>query len=46
MPTEPPPTGGYMVAAYIVAAVIYLGYTISLWKRAAAARHPRRNGNA
>ena len=26
MPPEPPANGGYMTAAYIVAAVIYLGY--------------------
>jgi len=32
--TETPANGGYMVAAYIVAAVIYLGYTLTLWLRA------------
>jgi hypothetical protein len=31
---ETPLNGGYLVAAYIVAAVIYLGYTASLWMRA------------
>lgn len=34
MPIEPPANGGYMVAAYIVAAVIYLAYTARLWARA------------
>ena len=29
-----PENGGYMMAAYIVAAVIYLSYALSLWVRA------------
>ncbi|HEU4698330.1 MAG TPA: hypothetical protein VFS40_04070 [Gemmatimonadales bacterium] len=29
-----PQNGGYMVAAYVVAAVIYLGYTLTLRRRA------------
>ena len=33
MPPEPPANGGYMTAAYIVAAVIYLGYSCLLWRR-------------
>ena len=33
---ETPQNGGYMVAAYIVAAVIYLGYAVSLWRRGRA----------
>jgi hypothetical protein len=34
MPEQvPPQTGGYMVAAYIVAAVILVVYTIVLWRR-------------
>ena len=33
MPVEPPANGGYMTAAYIVAAVIYLGYAVRLWLR-------------
>ena len=28
-----PDNGNYMIAAYIVATIIILGYTISLWKR-------------
>lgn len=32
MPT-PPDTGAYMVAAYVAAAVIYLGYAAWLWWR-------------
>lgn len=31
--SETPATGGYMVAAYVVAAVILLGYAASLWRR-------------
>jgi len=30
LPTEPPHNGGYMVAAYIVAPVILVGYLVSL----------------
>ena len=30
----PPDNAGYMVAAYIVAGVVYLGYAVSLWRRA------------
>ncbi len=37
MPFETPQNGGFLVAAYVVAAVIYLGYTLSLWTRASAA---------
>ncbi len=29
-----PQTGGYMIAAYIVVAVILVGYTLSLYLRA------------
>jgi nucleoside recognition membrane protein YjiH len=29
-----PENSGYMVAAYVVTAVIYLGYTGTLWLRA------------
>lgn len=35
-PDQVPQTGGYMVAAYIVAAVILLAYTIILWRRGAS----------
>ena len=31
---ETPQNGQYMVAAYIVAAVIYLTYSLTLWLRA------------
>ena len=34
MPAETPVNGGYLAAAYIVAAVILIGYWISLWRRA------------
>jgi hypothetical protein len=30
---EPPANRGYMVAAYIVASVILVGYLLSLWIR-------------
>ena len=30
---ETPQNGGYMLAAYIVAAIIYLGYSLILWLR-------------
>jgi hypothetical protein len=32
--TEPPANGAYLVAAYIVTAVIVLGYAGALWRRA------------
>ena len=37
MPFETPQNGAFMVAAYVVAAVIYLAYSISLWRRASRA---------
>lgn len=37
MPFETPQNGGYLVAAYVVAAVIYLVYVASLWARTRAA---------
>jgi hypothetical protein len=33
MPPEPPANGGYMIAAYIVAAVILVGYFVMLVRR-------------
>ena len=30
----PPDNAGYMIAAYVVAGVVYLGYAWSLWRRA------------
>ncbi len=35
--SETPATGAYMVAAYVVGAVILLGYAASLWRRARSA---------
>ncbi len=35
---ETPANGGYMVAAYLLAAIILLGYTLGLLRRA---RRPR-----
>jgi len=37
MPFETPQNGGFLVAAYVVAAVIYVVYAVSLWVRASAA---------
>jgi hypothetical protein len=34
--TETPSNGGFLIAAYTVAAVIYCGYAVLLWKRARA----------
>jgi hypothetical protein len=34
MQAEPPANGGYMIAAYVVAGGILLGYFVSLWRRA------------
>jgi hypothetical protein len=31
MPVEPPQNGEYMVAAYVVTAIILLGYWVRLW---------------
>ena len=31
---ETPQNGGYMVAAYVVASVIYVVYSVTLWWRA------------
>lgn len=33
MPEGVPATGAYMIAAYVVTAVIILGYAISLYRR-------------
>jgi hypothetical protein len=33
MPFETPQNQGFLVAAYVVAALIYLGYSVSLWRR-------------
>jgi hypothetical protein len=34
MQPEPPSNGGYMVAAYLVAALILIGYWVRLWRKA------------
>ncbi len=36
-------TKSYMIAAYIAASVIYIGYIASLWVRARKYRHPERS---
>jgi hypothetical protein len=38
--SDTPQNGGYMIAAYIVAAVILLGYTLSLYLRARRSLRP------
>lgn len=35
-PDAIPQTGGYMIAAYVIAAVILLAYTVVLWRRGSA----------
>jgi hypothetical protein len=34
MPVDPTANGGYVVAAYVVTAVILGGYALALWRRA------------
>jgi hypothetical protein len=41
MPAEPPSNGEYLVAAYIVTAIILLGYYAWLWRLAR-----KKSGNA
>ena len=31
---EPPQNGEYLVAAYVIASVILMGYWVALWRRA------------
>ncbi|HLZ46316.1 MAG TPA: hypothetical protein VKQ05_11625 [Gemmatimonadales bacterium] len=40
MLSDTPQNGGYMIAAYVVAAVILLGYTLSLYLRARRSLRP------
>jgi hypothetical protein len=44
MPFETPQNGGFLAAAYIVAAVIYLGYATTLFLRARRAMREARLG--
>lgn len=37
MVAEPPNNGEYLVAAYVVASVILLGYWLRLWRKAKSA---------
>jgi len=37
----PPDNGGYMIAAYVVTAVILVGYVLLLWRRADRAGRER-----
>jgi hypothetical protein len=34
MPFETPQNGEYLVAAYVITAVILVGYCVALWRRA------------
>ena len=34
MPADPPSNGGYLIAAYVVTAVILVGYWLRLWRKA------------
>jgi hypothetical protein len=38
----PPDNAGYMVAAYVVTAVILVGYAVNLWSRAKKATKPEK----
>jgi hypothetical protein len=38
MPETVPQNGGFMMAAYIVAAVILVAYTVILWRRGSRSR--------
>jgi hypothetical protein len=40
MPNQVPQNGGYMIAAYILAAVILIGYSLSLYLRARRSLRP------
>ena len=33
MPADPQANGGYLIAAYIVTAVILAGYALALWRK-------------
>lgn len=37
MQTSPPDNAGYMIAAYLIVAVVILGYAVSLVRRSRAA---------
>jgi hypothetical protein len=34
MQPEPPQNGEYLLAAYLIAAIILIGYWVALWRRA------------
>jgi hypothetical protein len=34
MPADPSANAGYMIAAYVVTALILAGYALALWRRA------------
>lgn len=34
MPPETPQNAGYMIAAYVLTAVVLVGYAVALWRRA------------
>lgn len=38
MQVEPPQNGDYLIAAYVIAAVILLGYCLVLWRKARRVR--------
>lgn len=46
MPFETPQNGGFLVAAYVVAAVIYLAYAVTLWSRASRAMREAGRGGS
>ncbi len=46
MPVEPPQNGEYLVAAYVITAVILMGYWLALWRRARKAVSGNTSGKA
>jgi hypothetical protein len=40
LPQTPPQNSGYMIAAYVIAGAILLGYTLSLYLRARRSLRP------
>ena len=44
MPAETPQNAGYMIAAYVVAPVILVGYLVSLWRRVREAERTDEGG--
>ena len=46
MPIDPQANAGYMIAAYVITAVVLVGYAIGLWRRVAAGKREERSGKS